>query len=70
MSGNKNNLPFLIFYLKRTDGGDHHILDGHFTSPFVHHLPGIMPPEVQTARYHTVIILITHKFPIMISFKL
>jgi len=26
------------------------IIEGHFVSPFCKHLPGIMPPETETAR--------------------
>ncbi|KAI8798026.1 protein ABHD18 isoform X2 [Biomphalaria glabrata] len=31
------------------------ILEGHFTSPFVHHLPGIMPKEVETASFQVIL---------------
>lgn len=34
---------------------DCHIIHGHFLSPFVHHLPGIMPKEVQTARFQMIL---------------
>ncbi|GFS17688.1 protein ABHD18 [Elysia marginata] len=36
------------------DGG-FRILEGHFTSPFVHHMPGIMPPEVEKASFQMIL---------------
>uniref|UniRef100_A0A0B6ZRB6 Uncharacterized protein n=2 Tax=Arion vulgaris TaxID=1028688 RepID=A0A0B6ZRB6_9EUPU len=31
------------------------ILEGHFTSPFIHQLPGIMPKEVETACFQMIL---------------
>ena len=31
--------------------GDYRYIDGHFLSPFTKHLPGVMPKEVEIARY-------------------
>ncbi|GFN94229.1 protein abhd18 [Plakobranchus ocellatus] len=36
------------------DGG-YRILEGHFTSPFVHHMPGIMPSEVEKASFQMIL---------------
>ncbi|BFZ24514.1 hypothetical protein BsWGS_27553 [Bradybaena similaris] len=38
-----------------TRDGDCIILEGHFTSPFIHHLPGIMPKEVETASFQMIL---------------
>lgn len=40
---------------KEFKDGDCRILEGHFTSPFVHHLPGIMPKEVETATFQVIL---------------
>ncbi|CAH1777017.1 unnamed protein product [Owenia fusiformis] len=34
---------------------DYRVLDGHFKSPFVEHLPGIMPEEVQNAKFRMIL---------------
>lgn len=31
------------------------IIEGHFVSPFCKHLPGIMPPETETARFQMIL---------------
>ncbi|XP_076446925.1 protein ABHD18-like [Babylonia areolata] len=40
---------------KEYPDGDCRILEGHFTSPFTHHLPGIMPKEVETATFQMIL---------------
>ncbi|CAL1537894.1 unnamed protein product [Lymnaea stagnalis] len=40
---------------KEYKDGDCRILEGHFTSPFVHHLPGIMPKEVEKATFQVIL---------------
>ncbi|XP_078457095.1 protein ABHD18 isoform X3 [Lampetra fluviatilis] len=34
---------------------DVRIMEGHFTSPLQHYLPGIMPPEIVTARFQFIL---------------
>ncbi|XP_025084839.1 LOW QUALITY PROTEIN: protein ABHD18-like [Pomacea canaliculata] len=40
---------------KEVYDGDCRILVGHFLSPFTHHMPGIMPKEVETARFQVIL---------------
>ncbi|XP_035824379.1 protein ABHD18 isoform X2 [Aplysia californica] len=40
---------------KEYKDGDCRVLEGHFLSPFVHHLPGIMPKEVETANFQMIL---------------
>ncbi|XP_059153119.1 protein ABHD18-like isoform X1 [Physella acuta] len=44
-----------IYIDKEYKDGDCRILEGHFMSPFVDHLPGIMPKEVETASFQAII---------------
>uniref|UniRef100_A0A8C4QXT7 Abhydrolase domain containing 18 n=1 Tax=Eptatretus burgeri TaxID=7764 RepID=A0A8C4QXT7_EPTBU len=40
---------------KVVDQSDVRILEGHFISPIVHYLPGLMPPESVTARFQLIL---------------
>ncbi|RUS79509.1 hypothetical protein EGW08_012741 [Elysia chlorotica] len=44
-----------IYIDKEYRDGSFRILEGHFTSPFVDHLPGIMPPEVEKASFQMIL---------------
>jgi len=39
-----------LFFKQEEIKGDVRVLEGSFVSPLTKYLPGIMPPEVQTAR--------------------
>ncbi|CAL4065394.1 unnamed protein product, partial [Meganyctiphanes norvegica] len=47
------NHPITI--VKKVENGDHLLWEGEFTSPFVDHLPGLLPEESQTARFQMVL---------------
>ena len=38
-----------IFFQDKVDR-EERIVEGHFLSPFVHQVPGVMPKEVEVAR--------------------
>ncbi|CAB3379189.1 Hypothetical predicted protein [Cloeon dipterum] len=40
---------------KEENSSDHTLLEGHFVSPFVHHLPGILPQEAELAHFQVVL---------------
>ncbi|XP_078579123.1 LOW QUALITY PROTEIN: protein ABHD18-like [Branchiostoma floridae x Branchiostoma japonicum] len=40
---------------KSSVGGDCKILEGHFTSPLTHILPGLLPREAETARFQLIL---------------
>ncbi|RZF38662.1 hypothetical protein LSTR_LSTR003468 [Laodelphax striatellus] len=40
---------------KEEEHSDCRIVEGHFTSPFINHLPGLLPPEAETAYFQAIL---------------
>jgi len=44
-----------MIYFKEEKSSDYTLMHGHFVSPFVHHLPGILPKEAELAHFQVVL---------------
>lgn len=42
-------------FLQEEEWSDCNVMEGHFTSPFVHHLPGLLPSESENAYFQVIL---------------
>ena len=41
--------------MQEVDNGDHMVWEAEFTSPFVDHMPGLLPQESEKAKFQVVL---------------
>lgn len=49
------NHPIIIDKVEIEEAGDIQLVDGHFESPLVRHLPGLLPDIAETAHFQMVL---------------